>query len=138
MKLTKFAGAALALAASSAAAAQSTEPEREAEGESWPAEFAGRTFQIVTPSGMTNWVSLEARGTLTALPRHGSAGAVDGTWTSKDGALCTRFVPRGEECWDPAAVVAAHGEVVTVRSHRGQALKIRLLNGAEEQPGAAD
>ena len=136
MKLTKFAGAALALAASSAAAAQSAGSERQ-EGESWPAEFAGRTFQIVTPSGMTNWVSLGAGGTLTALPRHGTAGAVDGTWRSKDGALCTRFVPRGEECWDPAAVVAAHGEVVTVRSHRGQALKIRLLNGPGEQPGTA-
>jgi hypothetical protein len=34
-------------------------------------------------------------------------------------------------------VVAARGEVVTVRSHRGQDLKIRLLNGAEEQPGAS-
>lgn len=100
--------------------------------EAWPAEFAGRTFEIVTPSGVTNVVNLAPDGSMTIIPEL-STDVVKGTWTSRADGLCTRFTPRGEECWDSAPVVAANGDFVTVRSDRGQELKIRLLNEREEE-----
>lgn len=125
MKLTILAGGAVAAAAWAGATLAE-------DGESWPAEFSGRTFEIVTGSGATNVVTLAPDGALTVIPKLG-ADVATGRWTSRDGVLCTRFVPRGTECWDPATVVAANGERVTVRSDRGQDLRIRLLNGAGEE-----
>ena len=139
MKLTIVTGTALAMATAACTSAGIAEAGRSApdtaiasrEG-SWPAEFAGRSFEVVAPSGVNNVVNLAADGSLTVVPALGG-GVVKGTWTSKGAALCTRFVPRGEECWDPAAVVAGTGEFVTVRSNRGQQLRIRLLGAREEQ-----
>ena len=98
----------------------------------WPAEFSGRTFEIVTPSGITNVVNLAPDGSMTIIPEL-STDVVKGQWTARGEQLCTRFNPRGEECWDSAPVVAANGDFVTVRSDRGQELKIRMLNENEEE-----
>jgi hypothetical protein len=125
MKLTMLAGAALAASPAGAAAEEAR-----------PSEHAGRTFEIVTPSGVTNIVTLRTDGSAIVIPRLGS-GLREGHWMSKPDALCVRFIPRGEECWDASALARPTGNAITVRSDRGQDLRIRLLNGAEEQPGAS-
>jgi len=139
MKPIMLTGTALALAATactSVEVADSGESVPQAAiasyEQGWPAEFAGRTFEIVTPSGVTNVVNLAPDGAMTIIPEL-STDVVKGTWVSKAEGLCTRFVPRGEECWDSAPVIAANGDFVTVRSDRGQELKIRLLNEREEE-----
>lgn len=100
--------------------------------EGWPAEFSGQTFEIVTSSGITNVVNLAPGGAMTIIPEL-SSDVVKGTWVAKGDTLCTSFASRSEECWDSAAVIAANGDFVTVRSDRGQELKIRLLNEREEE-----
>jgi hypothetical protein len=100
--------------------------------EGWPAEFFGQTFEIVTPSGVTNVVNLAPDGTMTIVPEL-STDVVKGKWAARGAELCTEFSPRGEECWASAPVIAANGDFVTVRSDRGQQLKIRLLNEREEE-----
>ena len=98
----------------------------------WPAEFSGRTVEIVTPSGIRNVVNLAPDGTMTIIPAL-SLDVVKGTWGSKGDELCVNFEPRGEECWDAAAVTAANGDFATLTSNRGNELKIRLLNEREEE-----
>ena len=100
--------------------------------EGWPAEFSGQTFEIVTPSGVTNVVNLAPDGTMTIVPEL-STDVVKGKWAAKGDQLCTQFSPRGEECWASAPVIAANGDFVTLRSDRGQELRIRLLNEREEE-----
>lgn len=97
-----------------------------------PAEFSGRTVEIVTKSGITNVVNLAPDGTMTIVPEL-STDVVKGSWAAKDDALCINFAPRGEECWDSAAVIAANGDFVNLRSDRGNELKVRLLNEREEE-----
>ena len=132
MKLT-IVGGALGIATAACTSVESApEAAIAGSGDEWPAEFAGRSFEVVGAGGVNNVVNLAADGSLTVFPRLG-AGVVEGSWRSKDGTLCTRFIPRGEECWDPAPVVAGNGEFVTVRSDRGQQLRIRLLGAREER-----
>ena len=100
--------------------------------EGWPAEFSGQTFEIVSRGGVTNVVNLAPDGSMTIIPEL-STDVVKGTWAARGEALCTRFAARAEECWNSAAVIAANGDFVTVRSDRGQELKIRLLNENEEE-----
>ena len=102
------------------------------EPDGWPAEFSGRTVEILTPSGIMNVVNLAPDGTMTIIPEL-STDVVKGTWGTKGDALCINFAPRGEECWDSAAVIAANGEYVNLRSDRGTELKVRLLNEREEE-----
>ena len=124
--------AALVLVAAGCAGGRAPLAASAGEAGSWPPAFAGRTFEIVTASGVRSVVSLAPGGAMTIVPAL-SADVVTGTWVSRAEGLCTRFARRGEECWDPASVLAAHGEFVPVRSDRGQELKIRLLDGREEQ-----
>ena len=100
--------------------------------EGWPAEFSGRTVEIETPSGVVNVVNLAPDGTMTIIPEL-SLNVVKGTWGTRGDTLCVNYAPRGEECWDSAAVIAANGDFVTLTSNRGQELKIRLLNESEEE-----
>jgi hypothetical protein len=58
---------------------------------------------------------------------------VKGTWGTKGDNICINFAPRGEECWNSAAVIAANGDAVNLRSDRGTELKVRLLNEREEE-----
>ena len=102
------------------------------DADGWPAEFSGRTVEIVTPAGVTNVVNLAPDGTLTIVPEF-SLDVVKGTWAARDKALCINFAPRGEECWDSAAVIAANGDFVNLRSDRGNEMKVRLLNEREEE-----
>jgi hypothetical protein len=99
--------------------------------DAWPTEFAGRTVEIVTPDGITNVVNLAPDGTMSILPEFSTAVA-KGTWGQRGDALCVNFAPRGEECWNAAAVIAANGEYVKLRSDRGQQLSVRLLDESEE------
>ena len=98
----------------------------------WPAEFSGRTFEIRTPSGVTNVVNLAPDGTMTIVPEL-STDVVKGFWVARGDTLCVNYAPRGEECWDSAAVVAANGEFVRLQSNRGTQLRVRLLNEREEE-----
>ena len=98
----------------------------------WPTEFQGRTVEIVTRDGYTNVVNLAPDVTMTIIPEL-STEVIKGSWGSKGDAVCTNFAPRGEECWSPAPVIAANGDFVSVRSDRGQQLKVRLLNESEEE-----
>lgn len=98
----------------------------------WPAEFSGRTVEIVTPAGIRNVVNLAPDGTMTIIPAL-STEVVKGTWGSKGDQLCVNFEPRGEECWDAAAVVAANGEFAELQSNRGTDLRVRLLDESEEE-----
>lgn len=139
MKLVILTGAALGLAACTSVEIADTGesvPETAIASynspEGWPAEFSGKTFEIVTRSGVTNVVNLAPDGSMTIIPEL-STDVVKGKWAAKGDTLCTSFTPRGEDCWDSAPVVAANGEFVTVRSDRGQELKIRLLNEREEE-----
>ena len=100
--------------------------------EGWPAEFSGRTVEILTPSGVLNVVNLAPDGTMTIIPEL-SFDVVKGTWGMKGDLLCVNFAPRGEECWDSAAVIAANGDYVNLTSNRGTDLKVRLLNEREEE-----
>ena len=100
--------------------------------EGWPAEFSGRTVEIETPSGVLNVVNLAPDGTMTIIPEL-SLDVVKGKWGMKGDKLCINFAPRGEECWDSAAVIAANGDYVNLTSDRGTNLKVRLLNEAEEE-----
>ena len=102
------------------------------EPDGWPAEFSGRTVEIVTPSGVTNIVNLAPDGTMTIIPEL-STDVVKGTWGTKGDNICINFAPRGEECWNSAAVIAANGDAVNLRSDRGTELKVRLLNEREEE-----
>ena len=102
------------------------------EPDGWPAEFSGRTVEIMTRSGVLNVVNLAPDGTMTIIPEL-STDVVKGTWGTKGDAICINFAPRGEECWDSAAVIAANGEYVNLRSDRGTELKVRLLNEREEE-----
>ena len=102
------------------------------DADGWPAEFSGRTVEIVTPGGVTNVVNLAPDGTMTIIPEL-SVDVVKGTWAAKDDDVCINFAPRGEECWDSAAVLAANGDFVSLRSNRGSELKVRLLNEREEE-----
>jgi hypothetical protein len=98
----------------------------------WPAEFSGRTVEIQTRSGVINVVNLAPDGTMTIIPEL-STDVVKGTWGTKGDAICINFAPRGEECWDADAVVAANGDFVELRSDRGTELEVRLLNEREEE-----
>jgi len=98
----------------------------------WPAEFSGRTVEIVTPAGITNIVNLAPDGTVTIVPELSTA-VVKGRWVAKDDSLCIDFAPRGEECWASEQVIAANGEFVNLRSDRGNEMKVRLLNEREEE-----
>ena len=102
------------------------------EPDGWPAEFSGRTVEIQTPGGVLNVVNLAPDGTLTIVPEL-STDVVKGTWGTKGENICVNFAPRGEECWDSAAVIAANGDFVNLRSDRGTELKVRLLNEREEE-----
>ena len=98
----------------------------------WPAEFSGRTVEITTRSGIVNVVNLAPDGTMTIIPEL-STDVVKGTWGTKDDNICVNFVPRGEECWNSASVIAANGDYVNLRSDRGTELTVRLLNEREEE-----
>lgn len=98
----------------------------------WPAEFAGRTVEITTKSGIVNVVNLAPDGTMTIVPEL-STDVVKGTWGTKGDNICVNFAPRGEECWNADAVIAANGDAVNLRSDRGTELAIRLLNEREEE-----
>ena len=100
--------------------------------EGWPAEFSGRTVEIVTRDGTLNIVNLAPDGTLTIIPEL-SLDVVKGTWGTRGDQVCINFAPRGEECWDSAAVIAANGDYVNLTSNRGTNLKVRLLNESEEE-----
>jgi hypothetical protein len=100
--------------------------------EGWPAEFSGRTVEILTPSGVLNVVNLAPDGTMTIIPEL-SLDVVKGKWGMKGDMVCINFAPRGEECWDSAAVIAANGDYVNLTSNRGTDLKVRLLNEREEE-----
>ena len=100
--------------------------------EGWPAEFSGRTVEILTPSGVLNVVNLAPDGTMTIIPEL-SLDVVKGQWGMQGDKLCINFAPRGEECWDSASVIAANGDFVNLRSNRGTELKVRLLNEREEE-----
>ena len=102
------------------------------EPDGWPAEFSGRTVEIQTKSGVVNVVNLAPDGTMTIVPEL-STDVVKGTWGTKGDAICINFAPRGEECWNSAAVIAANGDAVNLRSDRGTELKVRLLNEREEE-----
>jgi hypothetical protein len=102
------------------------------EPDGWPAEFSGQTVEIMTSSGILNVVNLAPDGTMTIIPEL-STDVVKGKWAAKGDALCINFAPRGEECWNRAAVIAAKGEFVNLRSDRGTELKVRLLNEREEE-----
>lgn len=141
MKLTILAGPSMALATagcSSVMVADNGEPVPETatayylDDDGLPAEFAGRTVEIVTPNGITNVVNLAPDGTMTIVPEL-SLDVVKGTWASQGDDLCINFAPRGEECWDSAAVIAANGDYVNLRSNRGNQLKVRLLDEREEE-----
>lgn len=141
MKLIILPSLAIALAASGCTSVQVAEtgesvPESAIaayqDEDGWPAEFSGRTVEIVTPAGITNVVNLAPDGTMTIIPEL-STDVVKGTWAARDDALCIDFAPRGEECWNSAAVIAANGEFVNLRSDRGNELKVRLLNEREEE-----
>ena len=141
MKLTVISSLAAAFAASgcsSVMVAETGAPVPETaiaayqDPDGWPAEFSGRTVEIVTPAGITNVVNLAPDGTMTIIPEL-STDVVKGSWTAKDDALCINFAPRGEECWDSEPVIAANGEFVRLRSDRGNELKVRLLNEREEE-----
>lgn len=141
MKLTVLTGAALGLATAACTSVEIADtgeyvPESAIasynDPDGWPAEFSGRTFEIVTRSGVTNVVNLAPDGTMTIIPEL-STDVVKGSWSAKGETLCTAFAGRSEECWDSSAVVAANGEFVAVRSDRGQQLRIRLLNEREEE-----
>ena len=98
----------------------------------WPAEFSGRTVEIKTRSGIVNIVNLAPDGTMTIIPAL-STDVVKGTWGTKADKLSINFAPRGEECWDADAVIAAGGDFVDLRSDRGTELKVRLLNERQEE-----
>jgi len=98
----------------------------------WPAEFSGRTVEITTRSGIVNVVNLAPDGTMTIIPEL-STDVVKGTWGTKGENICINFAPRGEECWDADAVIAANGDPVKLRSDRGTELTVRLLNEREEE-----
>ena len=98
----------------------------------WPAEFSGRTVEIMTKAGVMNVVNLAPDGTMTIVPEL-STDVVKGTWGTKDGRVCINFAPRGEECWDSAAVIAANGDFFDLVSDRGTELEVRLLNEREEE-----
>ena len=102
------------------------------EPDGWPAEFSGRTVEIETKSGVINVVNLAPDGTMTIIPEL-STDVVKGTWGTKGENICINFAPRGEECWDADAVIAANGDSVNLRSDRGTELKVRLLNEREEE-----
>ena len=102
------------------------------EPDGWPAEFSGRTVEIQTKSGVVNVVNLAPDGTMTIIPEL-STDVVKGTWGTKGDHICINFAPRGEECWNSAAVIAANGDAVNLRSDRGTELKVRLLNEREEE-----
>ena len=102
------------------------------EPDGWPAEFSGRTVEIQTKSGVVNVVNLAPDGTMTIIPEL-STDVVKGTWGTKGDNICINFAPRGEECWDAAAVIAAGGDFVDLRSDRGTKLKVRLLNERQEE-----
>jgi len=102
------------------------------EPDGWPAEFSGRTVEIQTRSGVINVVNLAPDGTMTIVPEL-STDVVKGTWGTKGENICINFAPRGEECWDADAVIAANGDFVDLRSNRGTELKVRLLNEREEE-----
>jgi len=102
------------------------------EPDGWPAEFSGRTVEIQTKSGVVNVVNLAPDGTMTIIPEL-STDVVKGTWGTKGDNICINFAPRGEECWNSAAVIAANGDAVNLRSDRGTELKVRLLNEREEE-----
>ena len=102
------------------------------EPDGWPAEFSGRTVEIMTRSGVLNVVNLAPDGTMTIVPEL-STDVVKGTWGTKGESICINFAPRGEECWDADAVIAANGDFVDLRSDRGTELKVRLLNEREEE-----
>lgn len=142
MKLTILTPLAAALAVSACVStveiADTGEPVPETaiaayhEPDGWPAEFSGRTVEIKTRSGIVNIVNLAPNGTMTIVPEL-STDVVKGTWGTKDDKLCINFAPRGEECWDSAAVIAANGDPVKLRSDRGTELTVRLLNEREEE-----
>jgi len=100
--------------------------------EGWPAEFSGRTVEIVTRDGTLNVVNLAPDGTMTIIPEL-SLDVVKGKWGTRGDKVCINFAPRGEECWDSAAVIAANGDFVNLTSDRGTNLKVRLLNEHEEE-----
>ena len=100
--------------------------------EGWPAEFSGRTVEIVMRDGTANIVNLAPDGNMTIIPEL-SLDVVKGKWGTKGDDVCINFAPRGEECWDSAAVIAANGDFVNLTSDRGTNLKVRLLNEAEEE-----
>ena len=142
MKLTILTSLAVALAVSACAStvevADTGEPVPTTaiaaydEPDGWPAEFSGRTVEITTPSGIFNVVNLAPDGTMTIIPEL-STDVVKGTWGTKGDQICINFAPRGEECWDSAAVIAANGDPVKLRSDRGTELTVRLLNEREEE-----
>lgn len=141
MKLTILTGLGVALATSgcsSVMVADSGEPVPETatayylDDDGLPAEFAGRTVEIVTPNGITNVVNLAPDGTMTIVPEL-SLDVVKGRWASKGEEICINFAPRGEECWNSAAVIAANGDYVKLRSDRGNELKVRLLDERQEE-----
>ena len=98
----------------------------------WPAEFSGRTVEITTKSGIMNVVNLAPDGTVTIIPEL-STDVVKGTWGTKGENICINVAPRGEECWNADAVIAANGDAVKLRSDRGTELAVRLLNEREEE-----
>ena len=139
MKLTVLTPLAAALAASACTSvelADTGEPVPQAAiasyDKGWPAEFSGRTVEIVTRDGTLNVVNLAPDGTMTIIPEL-SLDVVKGTWGTRGGEICTNFAPRGEECWNSAAVLAANGDYVNLTSNRGTDLKVRLLNEHEEE-----
>ena len=96
------------------------------------AEFSGRTVEITTKSGIVNVVNLAPDGTMTIIPEL-STDVVKGTWGTKGDNICINFAPRGEECWNADAVIAANGDAVKLRSDRGTELAVRLLNEREDE-----
>ena len=77
-------------------------------------------------------VNLAPDGSMTIIPEL-STDVVKGKWSARGEAQCTQFSSRSEECWNSAPVMAGNGDFVTVRSDRGQELRIRLLNEHEEE-----
>jgi hypothetical protein len=87
------------------------------------AELAGHSLRLVAANGQNSTLSFRRDGRVRSTF---GAQSAEGRWNIERGSLCFTWARNFRECW-PYASPFQRGRTVTVRSNRGNVVRVTLL-----------